>query len=82
MPIFSCLSLNNSKWGLSTNSAITLRHGDITPTVDGDIAQSSCTIILHVSVGRVEQAHKDGNGASIDKLLPVFIWNMGVHQLH
>jgi len=45
-------------------------------TIDSDIAQSRGAIVLHVCVGRVEQADKHGNGTRINQLLPVFIWKM------
>ena len=48
-----------------------LRH-----TIDSDITQRSRAIVLHVGVSRIEQADKDGDGARIDQLLSVFIWNM------
>jgi hypothetical protein len=45
----------------------------ISRTIDSNVAQGGCTVILHVCVGRVEQTNEDWDGASIDKLLPVFI---------
>jgi hypothetical protein len=44
-------------------------------TIDGNITQGSRAIILHVGVSRIEQADKDGDGARIDQLLSVFVWN-------
>jgi hypothetical protein len=44
-------------------------------TIDGDITQGSRAIVLHVCVSRIEQADKDGDGARIDQLLSVFVWN-------
>ena len=44
-------------------------------TIDCDITQGSRAIVLHVGVSRIEQADKDGDGARIDQLLSVFVWN-------
>jgi hypothetical protein len=44
-------------------------------TIDSDITQGSRAIVLHVRVSRIEQADKDGDGARIDQLLSVFVWN-------
>ena len=44
-------------------------------TIDSNITQGSRTIVLHVGVSRIEQADKDGDGARIDQLLSVFVWN-------
>jgi len=44
-------------------------------TIDSDITQGSRAIVLHVGVSGIEQADKDGDGARIDQLLSVFVWN-------
>jgi hypothetical protein len=46
-------------------------------TIDSNITQGSGAIVLHVGVSRIEQADKDGDGARIDQLLSVFVWNTG-----
>jgi hypothetical protein len=76
VPIFSCSSLNESREGLLINFTIKPMYRDITHTIDSDVAQGSCTIILYVCVGRIKQTNENGDGASVDKLLPVFIWNI------
>lgn len=35
-------------------------------TIDGNVAQSSCAVVLHVGIWRVEQANEDRNRAGID----------------
>lgn len=44
-------------------------------TIDSNITQGGRAIVLHVGVSRIEQADKDGDGARIDQLLSVFVWN-------
>ena len=42
-------------------------------TVDSNVAKRRCAVVLHVSVGRVEKADEDRDGASVDELLPVLV---------
>lgn len=58
-------------------AAASLVHGDGIRrrgrTINCNVAKSSGAVVLHVRVGAVEKADKNGNGTSVDKLLSVLI---------
>ena len=54
-------------------SAFEPRWGDVL-TIYSDVTQGGGTVILHIGVWGVEKSNENGDGASIDKLLPVFVW--------
>lgn len=42
-------------------------------TVNSNVAESSGAIVLHIRVGRVQEANKNRNGSRVDELLSVLI---------
>lgn len=42
-------------------------------TVDGNVAQSGGTVVLHIGISAAQQADEDRNSARIDELLSVLV---------
>ena len=51
-------------------------------TVDSNVAERRCAVVLHVGVGRVEKADEDGDGAGVDELLPVLVCETEAKHKH
>jgi hypothetical protein len=62
--------------GDETDDELRLALSELLPVraVDRDVAESRGAVVLHVGVRRVQEADKDGDGTSVDQLLPVLVY--------